>query len=677
LSQEALQRHATEGSSAMPPSSVFERASSSSETDSMTPPGHSSTSTGGSGVMPTLGEDDDWESRQMQSPSSESPDFAHNPYHWHVPYPQQHTIPVPSEPSELDENGNGDYDDDAVTVTVGQPANEDSPVEAAVHGITPTPEGLAFESAQQHSNWDFILPNHRAIRKLEARRYKDHAGAWRDTSISDPRVSISREIAKGTISSTSTNPRTQSPHSLTAGSAAEVQLHRIRQGLAPMEEDSGLIQSIGRRLSQESTPLGPRWVTRTGDHHTDPTARETNELSMSPAEFSHSLATVTAFPSSWTAATLQKLQDNLPSMGLGSSENERNVPDTDVKKSSSLPGSLFAGRSGTRSLNSSPGLVASPFVPPLEDLPAADSNTNNRNRPTFAPPPIRQWVTQTYHPTLSRVESSGLGHLDGMADPMSFSYPSLQQPAPPPTVDRSNLVPSTGPVGGYTSQPMSRNPSGGGSSNQSHVSAPATRTRTTQSSPLSRGDLSPPPSRGRMARLVPTFLIPNTSRQRRVSHTETEPSPRQGNAFPDIDTSYRRWEDRHAHTQGDRTERVEGPNDETPSGISRSPTPASSYWQFRRAGRSQSQSPAPTRDRRIFPRGDRSSTNNNGRALDGEGMVRNLSSGAGSGGIMLSDGRVVGFGDMAAAAIEDGIVTPRSRSEQRPRTGLGIEIRQD
>lgn len=126
-----------------------------------------------------------------------------------------------------------------------------------------------------------------------------------------------------------------------------------------------------------------------------------------------------------------------------------------------------------------------------------------------------------------------------------------------------------------------------------------------------------------------------------------------GDAFPDVETSYRRWEDRHGQGRGDL---------QTATG---SPALVSNQ-QFRRA---QSQSPAP-RGRRMFPRGGRAS----GADVGGEAMARNPSSGSGSGGIMLADGRVVGFGEGRSG---DGDEQLRSRSEESGEDGgLGLGIRE-
>ncbi|EQB47791.1 LipA and NB-ARC domain-containing protein [Colletotrichum gloeosporioides Cg-14] len=45
-----------------------------------------------------------------------------------------------------------------------------------------------------------VVKKHRSVKKQEQRRYHDRGGAWRETSVNDPRTSVSRESARGLIS---------------------------------------------------------------------------------------------------------------------------------------------------------------------------------------------------------------------------------------------------------------------------------------------------------------------------------------------------------------------------------------------------------------------------------------------------------------------------------------------
>lgn len=645
-----FQTHIVEGSQEMQPTSVFERTGSSSETDSMTPPSHSSTST--SGVTSVLHEDDDDErSKLYQSPTTPGPDFAHNPYHFHVPYPQQQTIPVPRDPSDLQ--------DDARTVTA-------SPNRGTANEVDdlPGPQNGEIKNDRQGSEWDFIVPNlnHRSVRKVEHRRYHDRAGAWRDTSISDPRVSISREIAKGSITNLSKSPRSQSQSRLTAESEAEMQLHKIRKSI-PLSDDKNLLHE--RSFSQGSLPR-PRFLMGSNSH-ADPLATKIpeDEYSMSPVEFSNSLAKIAAAPSSWTAATIKKLKENLNPADSGSEQTDAPVD----AKVPTPPAPLFAG---TRSAGSSPGHRSSPFPPPPIEIEINTTASLQRG----LPPTIRQWETHAYHPTLSRLDSSSLAYPN--AEPLSFSYPSIQRPSLPDTnarsVSRTAQLQLTSP-GGYTSEPMSRNASGGGGSSQSHRSAPETAKAQSPSSSSGRGRSGS--GSGIISRLLP-FGIPGL-RQRRPSHTETEPSPRLGDAFGEVETSYSRWEDRH-HSQALESEAV-------------SPIAAAQWGTGRgqqRGGRSQSQSPAPRgrqRGQGAIGRGKSGRQQGLGRGVGspeaggaggGEAMTRNASgsgSGSGSGGFMLADGRVLEFGERRGSAAME-----RSRSEESTRSdglGLGIHMEEE
>ncbi|KAH8903689.1 hypothetical protein BR93DRAFT_930843 [Coniochaeta sp. PMI_546] len=631
-----LQTHIVEGSQEMPPISVFERTGSSSETDSMTPPSHSSTST--SGITSVL-HDDDERSQMFQSPTTPGPDFAHNPYHFHVPYPQQQTIPVPRDPSDLH--------DDARTVTASPNRGNATGVDGSSRA-----ENGNVRNDRQGSEWDFIIPNlnHRSVRKVEHRRYHDRAGAWRDTSISDPRVSISREIAKGSITNVSQPPRSQSQNRLSAESEAELQLHKIRKSI-PSSDDKHMLHE--RSFSQGSLPR-PRFLMGSNSH-ADPLATKIpeDEYSMSPVEFSNSLAKIAATPSSWTAATLKKLKENLKPADCDPEQ-------TDNPKDANLPASPAPLFAGTRSAGSSPANRSSPFPPPPIEIEINTAASLRRG----LPPTIRQWETHAYHPTLSRLDSSSLAYQD--AGPLSFSYPSIQRPSPPNTnvqpMTRTAQLQLSGP-GGYTSEPMSRNPSTGGGSNQSHRSAPETAQPQSSSPPSGRARSGS--GSGIINRLLP-FNIPGL-RQRRPSHTETEPSPRLGDAFGEVETSYSRWEDRHSHAiQDERESPMAAAQWTTPSGT--------------KSGRSQSQSPAPrgrrgqgvTRGGRPGPGKGKGSP---GVGVGGEAMARNASgsgSGSGSGGFMLADGRVVEFGERRGST-----AMQRSRSEESRQSdllGLGIHL---
>lgn len=625
LSQ-ALQIHIVEGTQETPPTSVFERTGSSSESDSMTPPSHSSTSTD---AFTSVLHDGDGKSELVQSPTTPAPDSPHNPYHFHVPYPQQQTIPVPRDPSDLN--------DETETVT-GSP-----------NPGTPRAENGYIRNDRRGSDWDFIVPNHRAVRKIEHRRYHDRAGAWRDMSISDPRVSISREVAKGSIANAPKPSRSQSQSRLTAESEAELQLHKIRRS-NPSSEDRYMFHE--RSFSQGSLP-GPRSLLGS-NHYADALATKTpeHEYTMSPVEFSNSLAKIAAAPQSWTAATIKKLKENMKPADSGSRQPgtpgaEDNLP--------ASPTPLFAG---TRSAGSSPAGRSSPFSPPPIEIEIHTASSLRRG----LPPAIRQWETHTYHPTLSRLESSSLH--PQVADPLSFSYPSMQPSSPPNS--NTNLAPTTcvqlsGP-GGYSSEPMSRNPSGSGGSHQSHVSAPDS-TKSQSASPLSwRARSGSGSSGGGIRRLLP-FSIPGL-RHRRPSHTETEPSPRLPDDFGEVETSYSRWEERHLQLQ----------QSEPGSPV------ATGNWASRvqRGGRSQSQSPAPRGPRGQVPsRGLRPGLRRGSPRvrLGGEAMARNTSgsgSRSGSGGFKLGDGSVVEFGERrGSAAMERSTSEGSTRSED---LGLGIRL---
>ncbi|KAK7433394.1 hypothetical protein QQZ08_000334 [Neonectria magnoliae] len=85
-----------------------------------------------------------------------------DPNHYHVPYPQDDSIPTPG----------------------FLPREQDWETASSQHEVDDQPE------------------THRTVRRLAEKRYHDRAGAWRETKqkVNEPRVSISREVAVGQFS---------------------------------------------------------------------------------------------------------------------------------------------------------------------------------------------------------------------------------------------------------------------------------------------------------------------------------------------------------------------------------------------------------------------------------------------------------------------------------------------
>ncbi len=567
------------------PASVFDRASSLSETDSTTPLSQRS-----------LGSTDNWvsivdgEGVHMQSPSTYSPhDF--NPYHFHVPYPHKGTIPAPP----FQDDSHSSVDDTTEVPTPRRTSLRDS-------NLTASPPMTSTLSA-----WREDGPSHRTVKKNEMRRYHDRGGAWRNQGVGDPRISVSREVAKGSISRARAGSNSPNRVKLTAESEAELTLNGIKKVSPPSPRGGGHAQD--HDATSSCTPARPRFILGRNSYANVAAGKiPETEYSMSPTEFTSGLAKSSSPPSSWTAATLKRLKENiLPSRTKSADQagkaqditaappGSRSPHDDEGLAASGLlittpPAPMFQG---TRTANSSPGQPSGPYAPPGP----GEADTLRRDLPAS----VRQWETQIYHP--------GRGHIDS-SDLMALSYPNINV-HPPPAWPRG-----LGLVDGYTSEPMTRDPSA--QSSTSHGAAPGATVGSRHSSP--RGTL--PHS--------PTYVRPATiPYPRSPSVIETEPSPHVADAFPDVDTSYQRWEARF------------GPGRRRAGSGSRfSGSPVTPHRLPRGEGRSQSQGPNADRERR---RQVPLSFHPPSASYDGsQPMAR-----SGSGGIKLEDGRIIEFGQIA------------------------------
>ncbi|KAH9906070.1 hypothetical protein F4778DRAFT_693094 [Xylariomycetidae sp. FL2044] len=203
--------------------SVFERTSSQSEGDSVTPRSNTS-------LIQHYMLDENTE--PLESPAIYSP-TDYNPYHWHVTYP--HGAPWTTR-DELDISR---------TVTPQAPPTE------------------IFESMTMPDDDEITRkvfgPNHRTIKRHAEKRYRDHAGAWRASSqiLSDPRVSISRETARGLIS-TSTVPQYAGPTASSAESKeateseAHVTLSQIKKVAPVLQKAGNILADLGFGSSTSS-----------------------------------------------------------------------------------------------------------------------------------------------------------------------------------------------------------------------------------------------------------------------------------------------------------------------------------------------------------------------------------------------------------------------------------------
>ncbi|KAL2268471.1 hypothetical protein VTJ83DRAFT_3317 [Remersonia thermophila] len=641
----AVQAHIVDGSAAEPLTSVFDRLSTSSQSDAATIQSHDSSRLPSrvNSVRHTGG-------AFVQSPAAlEFPQREALP--WNTPYPE---IPaMPPTPGILFDGYDAssavstapEEDDDRNTLVISLPDTQIHVGELTdIVSLSPDPadrrpgtSSSGGRSSYFH-DWQAAIPSHRVIRRQETRRYHDRAGAWRDKTISDPRVGLSPAVAVGSVvvgpshgpTRRETVAGSSRPGPTTAQSEAAVHLHRIKQA-APPSPKLGAGGEWGN--DQPASPSSARPMTLVGRNSWSVPqvvkTPATDVAEVPPEAFSSGIAQALSSPKSWTAATLRLLKKAvLPSdkkaaekaatparpqsQGQLSSHSHSQAPTQAAAEDGSgivvPPSPLFRG---SRSASSSPASYASPFSPPsfsgppTEDLPPA-------GRPGGVPAAVRRWDTYAYPPDSTRMPSSsvaewatagGTGRAHGRhpEDPVSLSYPSLSPLPGTQQHPHQQLAIRGGPPGGYSSQPMSR--AGSHQSSSGGVSGSAfgnTRSHTmhnyhqqhpqeyaggalvvvhsppTRSSSPSRRDAAATAhdangGSGSDSVPIPTPALPirftsgigtfpgvggggggggggvppppsSFTRAYPPSYTETEPSPRLDPAFPDVDTSYRRWE---------------------------------------------------------------------------------------------------------------------------------------
>ncbi|KAK5625677.1 hypothetical protein RRF57_001393 [Xylaria bambusicola] len=487
--------------------SVFERTNSLSESEA-TPSSRS---------VYEFSVDDGTET--IGSPSVYSP-TEHGPYHWHVPvvdYPQGFT----------------DWETSR----------------------TVTPQLAATEIFESMSMLDddettrrVFGPEHRTIRKHSGRRYRDHAGAWRahPQILSDPRVTLSRETARGFNHSTTSRPYQEfssNDSGPSVQSEAETSLNQIKKGSPKPASILAMAMS-----NVESPPTQPRLLAgrpsyanvRTEEARFDE-FQVTPTFSYPPPSPKDTAAAImrlkdTDRPVSLDGLTPVKISSPLSAAPVSSEE----LPASD---SNLMPGALeddavaslqssvlLAGPSSrphsrepsrpssvplSRSAKSSPAQPAGPFSPPPISI-EVNPTSSLRSAPPAGSPQISSHRLSThslgeyseYLPPTRPVPIRDLPypHTVGIS-PESFSMP--EPPAPWVASLPSNLHPQ-----GYSSQPMSRDPS-----HQSNSSIGSRHSIT-----LAR-DGSPNSSNQALSS-SPASQIMQTPHARRPSIVETEPSPR-------------------------------------------------------------------------------------------------------------------------------------------------------
>ncbi|OHF04402.1 LipA and NB-ARC domain-containing protein [Colletotrichum orchidophilum] len=559
----------------------------------------------------------------------ESPLTMDNPHHFHMPY-----VPyVDEQASPVEYQGSEDR-----TITPYPPDIEEGPY--------PDTAG---------SEWTTVT-RHRSVRRMSLRRYHDRGGAWRETATAtnDPRVSISRESARGLITppQSSRGGRSPSRSKVSARSEAEAELLHIKKGSPPPPRGGGLIHDKGRS-SSAGTPVGPNSVLGNSSYAkvvSGTAAEETSSFPVftSPPSRAGTLDRAAAYDArsvyslqtvnSRTPSTGPKLKENQlpkttgfvnsfrPTESSHQSQGQESVPQpyfqrmfrrmarsvSGTKRHEKSAQGKIASRSsstssaprsseelsntyqeGVRTANSSPGPNhPQPFPHGLSIV--TNQQSSLRQHPVDHPvnhQPLYTSQDESYNKVVSRSDPS----LDRRSPDVS-SLGTMGNPPSSKLVSSSTYLENYRPPGspanptppnGYSSQPMSRNPS----SNPRYAAATG--------------------SAGTLLSSNSGSVRSSLPHRRAPSMVETEPSPRLSPIEMD-QTSYDIWN----YRQNGR------PIDETLFGNSNMPSrlPIGHVPNFIRE--------SPTISPQRLPG-------------NGEPMSR-----SGSGGIRTTDGRVISFGEI-------------------------------
>ncbi|KAI0538574.1 hypothetical protein GGR58DRAFT_467758 [Xylaria digitata] len=484
--------------------SVFERTNSLSESET-TPSSHSVYESSVEDGTDTLG-----------SPSVYSP-TEHGPYHWHVHVP----VDVPPGFSQWEASR------------------------------TVTPQLAATEIFESMSMLDddettrkVFGPEHRTIRKHAGRRYRDHAGAWRATSqlVSDPRVSQSRETARGVINSSTIQRQDQrfslSDSGPSVQSDAEFSLSQIN--IVSPKLPSGVLAAshLDSPSSRPRLILGrPSYADARAEETNDENFPVTPTLSYPPPMSKDAAATImrlkeTDRPVSIDGLTPVKISSPLAATPIDAEGMP--LPDSHMVLGASEDSALA-------SLQASTILPAVPSRPPSVPLSRSARSSPSQPAGPFPPPPISIEINPTSslrsvplanspHTNPQRLSTHSLEDYDEYllhARPVpvpqyrDLPYPHTV-PIPPEPFNRlgapapwvASPIPTNLHPQGYSSQPMSRD-----TSHQSNSSIGSRR-----SLPLGRD--SSPSSSNQVFSSSPASQIMQRPRARRPSIVETEPSPR-------------------------------------------------------------------------------------------------------------------------------------------------------
>ncbi|KAI5462346.1 hypothetical protein BGZ63DRAFT_383588 [Mariannaea sp. PMI_226] len=385
-----------------------------------------------------------------------------NPHDHHVPYPQHSTIPGPPEVFEDRNMGNW----------AAWPRRR---------------------AAQEK------FETHRTVRRLAETRYHDRAGAWRETrmKVAEPRVSISREIAQGQFSplvstlSQQANSRCGTPvppvftdagqhltHIKNASDcvASDDNADEQARKIAIAHGESTLYEDMRQMsIAKSGRPRGysnPSAATRPKPQlrHKGPLNSRDTAIGEDPV-FEDNVFEVSSMPAMDHGDSMWRLPSQEGRLDLSQSHSESCL-ETDIGQ----------------------------WAPP--GLPIVVSST------TTLSPAVH---SQRPHPRHKAQDSGYAG--EGFSNSLPSSHESPHHPSQ--WHFSSSLKPD-----GYTSQPMSRNPS-------SNTELPTTE--LPREPTMSNAPFKNMPGRVRRS--------PSTAR--------TEPSQRTGDGFESTPTSYQAWQQRH------------------------------------------------------------------------------------------------------------------------------------
>lgn len=477
----------------------------------------------------------------LESPSVVYSPTEHGPYHWHIPvdYPQ------------------------------GAMGWETSKTVTPQLAATEVFDSMSMPDDDEMTRRVFG-PNHRTIRKHAARRYRDHAGAWRASSqiLSDPRVTISRETARGFIHHPTAQVQSPLFSSNDSGpsvqSEAELSLSHINKG------SLGLASGVMSLIYPDSPPSRPRLIAgKTSYAHaraeraSDDDVAVTPTFSYPPPTFRDTATTIlkrkeTDRPVSLDGLVPVKISSPLAASPIDPEEIPA-FPDPDpapavsednlvasMHSSMLSPDSPSQPRSGSpsrpsatplqRSTKSSPSQRTGPFPPPPPIAIEVNTTSSLRANPTANSPIINPNRISTHslgeYGDYTSKPSSPIASNNTLPYPQAISIvPDFYSMPEPPAPWVPSLPPNLHPQG-YSSQPMSRDPS-----HQSNSSLGSRR-----SLGLAR-DGSPNSSNQGLSS-SPASQIMQRPRARRPSLVETEPSPRLDPLELDpIVTSYQLYRD--------------------------------------------------------------------------------------------------------------------------------------